>query len=572
MCGVLAILLADGESHCIGDLVDGMTTLQHRGQDTAGITTAWAFRRPRAPPPPRAPPRPDNPPPGPPNRIGPARRCTKAGWENVKFHCSKDLGMVRDVFSSVATVEKLLGNVGIAHVRYPTAGGASCDEVQPFYANYPCGLSLAHNGNLVNAEQLRKNLVAHHRHLNTESDSEVLLNVFAEHLSQALEERRRGSPSVPGVARGSPIEPETLFAAVTQTMRRCRGGFAVVMLVHNVGVLAFRDPWGIRPLVLGRKPSKTVAGGVDYAISSESVALDTLGYELCRDVSPGEAILALPDRSAFREAPREGLVSLMCHENPRLYPCIFEYVYFARPDSTMNGVSVYSAQLKMGEKLAAKIKRTIGGRPPVDVVIAVPDTSRPIALQCAYSLGVVYREGFIKNRYIGRTFIMPGQAERRKGVRMKLNTIKSEFKGKSVLLIDDSIVRGTTSMELVAMAREAGATNVYFVSASPEVRYPNVYGINISKHKELIAHERTPDEIAAILRADWVLFQDLGDLEDCVRELNPQLAEFENSVFSGDYVTDADEPPDSRPGSPSKKKTPSPVITPEDVKLAALRI
>jgi amidophosphoribosyltransferase len=377
---------------------------------------------------------------------------------------------------------------------------------------------------------------------------------------------------VPGVARGSPIEPETLFAAVTQTMRRCRGGFAVVMLVHNVGVLAFRDPWGIRPLVLGRKPSKTVAGGVDYAISSESVALDTLGYELCRDVSPGEAILALPDRSAFREAPREGLVSLMCHENPRLYPCIFEYVYFARPDSTMNGVSVYSAQLKMGEKLAAKIKRTIGGRPPVDVVIAVPDTSRPIALQCAYSLGVVYREGFIKNRYIGRTFIMPGQAERRKGVRMKLNTIKSEFKGRSVLLIDDSIVRGTTSMELVAMAREAGATNVYFVSASPEVRYPNVYGINISKHKELIAHERTPDEIAAILRADWVLFQDLGDLEDCVRELNPQLAEFENSVFSGDYVTDADEPPDSRPESPSKKKTPSPVITPEDVKLAALRI
>ena len=226
----------------------------------------------------------------------------------------------------------------------------------------------------------------------------------------------------------------------------------------------------------------------------------------------------------------------------------------------------------MGEKLAAKIKRTIGDGPPVDVVIAVPDTSRPIALQCAYSLGVVYREGFIKNRYIGRTFIMPGQAERRKGVRMKLNTIKSEFKGKSVLLIDDSIVRGTTSMELVAMAREAGATNVYFVSASPEVRYPNVYGINISKHKELIAHERTPDEIAAILRADWVLFQDLGDLEDCVRELNPQLAEFENSVFSGDYVTDADEPPDSRPGSPSKKKTPSPVITPEDVKLAALRI
>jgi len=530
MCGILAILLADGEGHCVGDLVDGMTTLQHRGQDAVGVTTA----------------------------------STALGWERVKFKTVKGLGMVRDVFAGPSDAASLLGNVGVAHVRYPTAGNkGALDEVQPFYANFPCGLALAHNGNLVNAAALRDGLVANHRHLNTDSDSECLLNVFAENLAHALETRRRGSPAAAGLPSTAAIEPETLFSAVTATMRRCQGGYAVVALVHNVGVLAFRDPWGIRPLVFGRRASTTVSGQFDFAVASESVALDTLGYELCRDVAPGEAILV---RSA---ASAEPLVCSACHPSPTLSPCIFEYVYFARPDSTMNGVSVYSAQLKMGEKLAEKVKRTMGDRPAVDVVIAVPDTSRPIALQCAYSLGVNYREGFIKNRYIGRTFIMPGQAARRKGVRMKLNTIKSEFKGKNVLLIDDSIVRGTTSTELVAMAREAGAANVYFVSASPEVRYPNVYGIDISEAKELIAHGRTPEKIAEKLNADWVLFQDLCDLEACVTELNPALTKFEDSVFSGEYVCDDFEfESHSRPTSPSRTRTKS--VDVADVEVAAL--
>ena len=335
----------------------------------------------------------------------------------------------------------------------------------------------------------------------------------------------------------------SLFDAVERTMRRCVGGYAVVVLVHNVGVLAFRDPWGIRPMVFGERKSRTLENEYDRAVASESVALDTLGYKLCRDVAPGEAVLLRPGFPVLTQR---------CAERPVHRPCIFEYVYFARPDSTMDGVCVYAAQLKMGEKLAAKIKRELGNRPMPDVVIAVPDTSRPIALQCAYSLDSVYREGFIKNRYIGRTFIMPGQDMRRKGVRMKLNTIKSEFAGRTVLLIDDSIVRGTTSRELVLMAREAGAKNVYFVSASPEVRYPNVYGINISTHNELVAHNRSADEVATFIKADWVLFQDLEDLEDCVRELNPALKEFENSVFSGCYVTCDDE--ESVAPEPSKKR------------------
>ncbi|KAJ8599629.1 hypothetical protein CTAYLR_005384 [Chrysophaeum taylorii] len=478
MCGVVGLLLADGEEHCCAELVDGLTTLQHRGQDAAGIVTA----------------------------------CTKSEWESVKFSLVRDLGLVRDVFARVPAAQSLRGNVGIGHVRYPTAGGGSAMNCQPLYVNFPCGLCLAHNGNLTNASELRSQLIEAHRHINTDSDSEVLLNVFAEHLGGALlkeEEQQQQSNNIEAA----------VFSAAEKTMKRCRGGYAAVMLIHNVGLLAFRDPWGIRPLVFG------VRGGGDTAVASESVALDTLGFSLERDVAPGEVVLVRP------ELP---IVTRVCHAIS-LTPCIFEYVYFSRPDSLMNGVSVYEAQLRMGEKLAGKIRRTFPNDHGIDVVIAVPDTSRPIALQCAYSLDTPYREGFIKNRYVGRTFIMPGN--RTKGVRLKLNTIKTEFRGKAVLLVDDSIVRGTTSTELVQMAREAGARKVFFISASPEVRYPNVYGINISSSTELIAHNRTPDDVAAKLGADWVLFQDLPDLEDCVRSLNSTLSRFETSVFSGTYVT-----------------------------------
>lgn len=471
MCGVLGLLLADSESHCCGELVDGLTTLQHRGQDAAGIVTA----------------------------------CTGSEWKEVKFRSVREIGLVRDVFQTAESVSTLVGNVGIGHVRYPTSGCGTSQECQPLYVNYPCGLSLAHNGNLTNADALKAELIAKHRHLNTDSDSEALLNVFAEKFGEQLSD-------------GHDIV-EALIGAVEATMRRCVGGFAVVMLIHNVGVLAFRDPWGIRPLIFGRR-------GNDHAVASESVALDTLGYETARDVAPGECVLLRPHHDALTK---------VCHPDPQLIPCIFEYVYFSRPDSMMNGVSVYESQLKMGEKLAQKIIREQGNGHGIDVVIAVPDTSRPIALQCAYSLGIPYREGFIKNRYVGRTFIMPGN--RTKGVRMKLNTIKSEFNNKSVLLVDDSIVRGTTSTELVTMARESGAKRVFFISASPEVRYPNLYGINISSSTELIAHNRTPDSIAKKLGADWVIFQDLKDLQDCITQLNPNITKFESSVFDGQYIT-----------------------------------
>ncbi|MEO1477953.1 MAG: amidophosphoribosyltransferase, partial [Bacteroidota bacterium] len=502
MCGVIALVLGDGDSDCCGELVDGLTTLQHRGQDAAGVVVASTNRE----------------------------------WAEVKFRSVRSVGLVRDIFGK-AEPEALTGNVGIGHVRYPTTGDGALPEVQPFYVNYPCGLSLAHNGNLTNAEELRRELVSSHRHLNTTSDSEILLNVLAEQLTRALHARRVGSPKSAGSPFSDPLDAHSVFQAVAATTNRCRGGYAVVALIHNVGVLAFRDPWGIRPLVFGRRrdgDGGAASSFTDYAVASESVALDTLGYELCRDVAPGEAILIRPSRGDAEVR----CDARICHDAPRLAPCIFEYVYFSRPDSMMNGVSVYEAQLNMGDKLAAKILRTFGrDNHGIDVVIAVPDTSRPIALRCAYSLDVPYREGFIKNRYVGRTFIMPGQRLRRKGVRMKLNTIKSEFAGKAVLLVDDSIVRGTTSVELVAMARDAGAAKVFFVSASPEVRYPNVYGINISSQHELLAHNRSAHDIARHLGADWVIFQDLADLEDAVRALNPDLTHFEASVFSGTYVT-----------------------------------
>lgn len=436
--------------------------------------------------------------------------------------------MVRDVFSQDDMLQ-LEGNAGIGHCRYPTAGTSSKYASQPMYNNYPCGLALAHNGNLTNSEELREHVRSMHRHLSTNSDSEGLLNVFAEELRDQLDLRSDG-------ARTAKITSEMIFAATEKTMGLCRGGYACVMLIHDIGVLAFRDPYGIRPLVLCKRASRTIAGGIDYCFASESVAGDTLGFELVRDVKPGEAVLVIPMKAG---EPRQdnGLISRqLIGDGNNLVPCLFEYVYFARPDSVMNGVSVYEARLKMGEKLAEKVQREYPDE-QIDVVIPIPDTSRTSALSCAIRLGLPYREGFIKNRYIGRTFIMPEQATRKKNVRLKLNTVKTEFKDKNVLLVDDSIVRGTTSEELVKMAREAGASKVFFSSAAPEIRYPNVYGIDLPAATELIAHKRSAQQIADAIGCDWVLFNDLSDLEDSVREFNPALTAFETSTFTGKYVT-----------------------------------
>jgi len=438
-------------------------------------------------------------------------------------------------------ISQLLGNVGLAHCRYPTAGTSSSEEAQPMYVNYPCGLALAHNGNLTNAGSERKKVAGDLRHLNTLSDSEVLLNVFGEAFRKEIATYGMDS-AISGDESGCDRGPDAedlvphLFNAVRRTMARCRGGYAVVMLIHNVGVLGFRDPWGIRPLCFGSRKSSTLPEGLHYAIASESVAVDILGYTLCGDIGPGEAVLMLP---MVPGKPRKsnGLVREACHLAPVLSPCIFEYVYFSRPDSVMNGVSVYEARLRMGENLARKIKRLYGEHHGVDAVIPIPDTACVSALQCAATLGVPYREAFVKNRYIGRTFIMPGQEKRRRGVRLKLNTVKAEFKDRCVLLVDDSVVRGTTSTELVNMALEAGAKEVCFTSAAPEVRYPNVYGIDIPTATELIADGRDSSGIAEMIGAKWVVFQDLVDLEDAVRSQNSKIEQFENSVFCGEYVT-----------------------------------
>mmetsp|Transcript_19845 Transcript_19845/g.32615 ORF Transcript_19845/g.32615 Transcript_19845/m.32615 type:complete len:530 (-) Transcript_19845:49-1638(-) len=496
MCGILGLLLADTRQHCRQQLFDGLTVLQHRGQDAAGIVTAST----------------DN--------------------NSTRLNQVKGLGMVRDVFN-LDEMLMLEGNSGIGHCRYPTAGTSSKEESQPMYNNYPCGLALAHNGNLTNKDELQEHVRGLHRHLNTQSDSEALLNVFAEELRLQLDER--------GGNRSARLEPDCIFNAVKQTMGYCRGGYAVVMLVHDVGVLAFRDPHGIRPLVMGRRCSTTMEGGIDYAFSSESVATDTLGFELVRDVRPGECILVVPMK---RDHPREdeGLITRQLIGDGKIsVPCLFEYVYFSRPDTVMNGVSVHASRLAMGEKLAKKVQNMYPDT-TIDVVIPVPDTSRTCALSCASALNIPYREGFVKNRYIGRTFIMPEQEIRKRNVRLKLNTVKSEFQGKNVLLVDDSIVRGTTSRELIVMAREAGAKNVFFCSASPEIRHPNIYGIDLPTSTELIAHGKTPEDIAAELGCNWVVFQDIEDLEDCIRGLNPELETFENSTFTGKYVTnDVDE-------------------------------
>jgi amidophosphoribosyltransferase len=466
MCGIAGIVSTQEVNQ---ELYEALTVLQHRGQDAAGIVTC----------------------------------------ERDRFHLRKGSGLVRDVFHT-RHMMNLRGTMGIAHVRYPTAGCTSSAEAQPFYVNSPYGITLAHNGNLTNAESLKRELfVQDQRHLNTDSDSEVLLNVFAHELHELGKLR---------------IAPQDVFQAVKAVHERCQGAYSVVAMITGFGVLAFRDPHGIRPLVYGER--KTEAG-TDYMFASENVALDVLGFTTVRNVDPGEAI--------FIE--RNGTVhSLQCAKNPTLSPCIFEYVYFARPDSILDDISVYRARRRMGDKLADKIQRL---RPnhDIDVVIPIPDTSRTSALQLANKLGVKYREGFIKNRYIGRTFIMPGQQLRRKSVRQKLNAIGMDFKDRNVLLVDDSIVRGTTSEQIIQMARDAGARKVYFASAAPPVRYPNVYGIDMPAAHELIAHGRTEAEIEKALGCDWLIYQDLSDLIAAVRRGNPEISEFDTSCFDGHYVT-----------------------------------
>ncbi len=466
MCGIVGIVSYSAVNQSI---YDALTVLQHRGQDAAGIMTC-------------------------------------AGNQ---LYLRKNNGLVRDVFHTRHML-RLHGNMGIGHVRYPTAGCESSAEAQPFYVNSPYGLTLAHNGNLINAEELKENLYSEDlRHINTESDSEVLLNVLAHEL------QRHGKLQ---------IHQDDVFAAVAGVHRRCRGAYAAVAMITGFGVVAFRDSHGIRPLVYGRRETER---GPEFMVASESVALDLLGFELVDDVRPGEAIFLGVDGSmAVRQ----------CAENTHYSPCIFEHVYLARPDSIIDDVAVYKARLRMGEVLAEKILRE---RPDhaIDVVIPIPDTSRTAALELANNLGVKYREGFIKNRYIGRTFIMPGQQQRKKSVRQKLNAIDLEFRGKNVMLVDDSIVRGTTSQQIIQMARDAGAKNVFFASAAPPVRHPNVYGIDMATKEELIAHGRTVEQIAEAIGADWLVFQDLDDLVDAVRKGNPAITSFDCSVFNGEYVT-----------------------------------
>ncbi len=466
MCGIIGIA---GKGPVNQALYDGLTVLQHRGQDAAGMVTC----------------------------------------EDGRLYLRKDNGLVRDVFQPRHML-RLAGNLGIGHVRYPTAGCQSSAEAQPFYVNSPYGIALAHNGNLTNAEALKRELfVEDRRHINTDSDSEVLLNVFAHELQ---------------VAGTLNIDENDIFAAVAGVHRRCRGAYAAVALINDRGIVGFRDPYGIRPVVFGKRETEE---GTEYMIASESVAIDVLGFELIRDLEPGEAVYIDVDGNIFTR---------QCAENPMLAPCIFEHVYLARPDSIIDGIAVYKARLRMGEKLAKRIKASFPAH-DIDVVIPIPDTSRTAALQLSYELGVKYREGFIKNRYIARTFIMPGQKQRKKSVRQKLNAIDLEFKGKNVLLIDDSIVRGTTSKQIIQMARDAGARKVYFASAAPPVRYPNVYGIDMPSAKELIGHGRDDQQIAEAIGADWLVYQDLEDLKQAARKGNPRIERFDASVFDGDYVT-----------------------------------
>ncbi|MCS3431695.1 amidophosphoribosyltransferase [Klebsiella sp. BIGb0407] len=468
MCGIVGIA---GFTPVNQSIYDALTVLQHRGQDAAGIVTIDSLN------------------------------C---------FRLRKANGLVSDVFEA-RHMQRLQGNMGLGHVRYPTAGSSSASEAQPFYVNSPYGITLAHNGNLTNAHELRKKLFEEkRRHINTTSDSEILLNIFASELDNY---------------RHYPLEADNIFSAIAATNKQIRGAYACVAMIIGHGMVAFRDAHGIRPLVIGKRTLDD--GRTEYMVASESVAINTLGFDFLRDIAPGEAVYITEKGELF---------SRLCAENPVSNPCLFEYVYFARPDSFIDKISVYSARVEMGKKLGAKIAREWEDL-DIDVVIPIPETSCDIALEIAHILDKPYRQGFVKNRYVGRTFIMPGQQLRRKSVRRKLNANRAEFRDKNVLLVDDSIVRGTTSEQIIEMAREAGAKKVYLVSAAPEVRFPNVYGIDMPSANELIAHGREVDEICQIIGADGLLFQDLDDLIEAVRMENPDITEFECSVFNGIYVT-----------------------------------
>ncbi|WP_410678511.1 amidophosphoribosyltransferase [Avibacterium paragallinarum] len=467
MCGIVGII---GQSPVNQAIYDGLTVLQHRGQDAAGIVTID---------------------------------------DENRFRLRKANGLVSDVFQQVHML-RLQGNAGIGHVRYPTAGSSSVSEAQPFYVNSPYGLTLVHNGNLTNSEQLKKTLFERaRRHVNTNSDSEVLLNILAYHLDHIYTQH---------------LSAEDIFHAIKATNNDIRGAYACIAMIIGHGMVAFRDPNGIRPLVLGKREEK---GKTEYMFASESVALDVVGFEFVRDVQPGEAVYITFDGKLYAQ---------QCADKPKLNPCIFEYVYFARPDSYIDGVSVYGARVHMGERLGEKIAREWQDL-DIDVVIPIPETSNDIALRIAHILNKPYRQGFVKNRYVGRTFIMPGQTQRASAVRRKLNTISSEFKGKNVLLVDDSIVRGTTSQQIVDMARAAGAKKIYFASAAPEIRYPNVYGIDMPTKHELIAYGRDVDEIAKLIGVDKLIFQDLDALAQSVQQENPAIKGFDCSVFTGEYIT-----------------------------------
>jgi len=466
MCGIVGIV---AKSNVNQTIFDALTVLQHRGQDAAGMVTC----------------------------------------EGNRFFLRKDNGLVNEVFRT-RHMKRLVGNVGIGHVRYPTAGSSSSAEAQPFYVNSPYGIALAHNGNLTNAEDVAEQMFrADLRHINTTSDSEVLLNVFAHEL------QRQGK-----------LQPqaEDMFEAVRRVHERCKGGYAAVAMITGYGMLAFRDPNGIRPLTYGKRETEE---GTEYMVASESVALDISGFERVRDIEPGESIYIDMDGNVS---------TAKCADNTQLAPCLFEYVYLARPDSIIDNVNVHISRMRMGKKLAEKVLRE---RPDhdIDVIIPIPDTSRTSAMEMAKDLGVTFREGFIKNRYIGRTFIMPGQTQRKKSVRRKLNPIGMEFKDKVVMLVDDSIVRGTTSHQIVQMARDAGAKKVYFASAAPAVKFPNVYGIDMPAAEELIAHGRTDEQVGEEIGCDWMIYQELDDLKASVSEGNPEITAFDTCVFDGKYVS-----------------------------------
>lgn len=467
MCGIVGILSTTKKNTAVY-IYDALTILQHRGQDAAGIVTSYQGR----------------------------------------FYMRKSNGLVRNAFRT-KHITKLIGAMGIGHVRYPTAGSSSGAEAQPFYVNSPYGIAFAHNGNLTNTSKLTKELFAQDlRHINTNSDSEILLNIFASELAKLQKHS---------------IDEKDIFSSIAQLHKRVRGAYACIGMISEYGIFGFRDPFGIRPLILGERSTK---GGTKYMLASESVALTALGYRIIRDIAPGEAVFISKNGDIFTQ---------QCSDHAKHSPCIFEFVYFARPDSIIDNISVYKSRLRMGDKLAKKIRTKWTEQ--IDVVIPIPDTSRTTALQLSHALNIKYREGFIKNRYIARTFIMPGQKLRKKSVKQKLSAIELEFKGKNVLLVDDSIVRGTTSKQIVQMARDAGARKVFFASAAPAVRYPNVYGIDMASEKEFIAFNKSTDEVCASIGADRLIYQDLDDLIWSVKQGNPDIEHFDCSCFDGKYIT-----------------------------------